>query len=72
MRAQRPNEITGADAGGPRLFTIWTRRVARAAQFWLFHCFRQQLGVVERCLEEIGEKIFWHGRLIALPWVCKI
>ena len=32
----RANEITGANAGGARQLTMWTRWAARIAQFWRF------------------------------------
>lgn len=33
MTATEPNKSTGANAGGPFLFTIQARRVARIARF---------------------------------------
>jgi hypothetical protein len=32
----RPNKITGANAGGPRLLPGRTRLAARIAQFWRY------------------------------------
>jgi hypothetical protein len=46
------NKITGANAGGPHLFRIRTRRVARIAQFWRWPKLHARLGVKNHTMNQ--------------------